>query len=94
MLNDTLAKTGKVLLIFWHPLFSWLADRLIPFENPDLDSLFQYKLPFHRPMRMLGRALTFREGLILQIKDAQGNHGEGKLLRSQEFTWKAWKMRK
>ena len=30
-------------------------------------------------MRMLGRALTFREGLILQIKDAQGNHGEGEI---------------
>ena len=30
-------------------------------------------------MRMLGRALTFREGLILQIKDAQGNRGEGEI---------------
>ena len=30
-------------------------------------------------MRMLGRALTFREGLILQIKDDQGNHGEGEI---------------
>ena len=30
-------------------------------------------------MRMLGRALTFREGLILRIKDAQGNHGEGEI---------------
>ena len=30
-------------------------------------------------MRMLGRALTFREGLIIQIKDAQGNHGEGEI---------------
>ena len=30
-------------------------------------------------MRMLGRTLTFREGLILQIKDAQGNHGEGEI---------------
>ena len=30
-------------------------------------------------MRMLGRALTFREGLILQIKDARGNHGEGEI---------------
>ena len=28
---------------------------------------------------MLGRALNFREGLILQIKDAQGNHGEGEI---------------
>ena len=28
---------------------------------------------------MLGRALTFREGLILQIKDAQGNRGEGEI---------------
>ena len=30
-------------------------------------------------MRMHGRALTFREGLILQIKDAHGNHGEGEI---------------
>ena len=30
-------------------------------------------------MRMLGRAFTFREGLILQIKDAQGNRGEGEI---------------
>ena len=30
-------------------------------------------------MRMLGRTLTFREGLILQIKDALGNSGEGEI---------------
>ena len=48
-------------------------------------------------MRMLGRALTFREGLILQIKDAQGNHGEGEIapltgvhLESLEDAEKIW----
>jgi len=42
-------------------------------------NIYRYRLPFTRPMRMLGRNLTFREGLVLQILDTQQKCGEGEI---------------
>jgi len=41
--------------------------------------LYRYKLPFVQPVKMLGKTLAFREGMVLQIQDNQQTFGEGEI---------------
>lgn len=41
--------------------------------------IYRYRLPLTQPLRMLGRTLHERVGLLLQLEDDSGNQAEGEL---------------
>ena len=41
--------------------------------------LYKYSLPLKNPLRMLGRTLKLRKGLILRLYDQTGNFGDGEI---------------
>ena len=42
--------------------------------------LYKYSLPLKNPLRMLGRTLKLRKGLILRLYDQAGNFSEGEII--------------
>ena len=54
-----------------------MVDRII--MNSCRWELYKYSLPLKNPLRLLGKSLKVRKGLILRLYDQAGNFGEGEI---------------